>query len=33
MIEVPFADVQQGPHASDLGVAELVDVMAVMTRA
>ena len=33
MIHVPFADVQKGPHAADLGVADLVDVMAVMTRA
>ena len=33
VIEVPFADVQKGPHAADCGIAELVDVMAVMTRA
>ena len=33
VIEVPFADVQKGPHAADSGIAELVDVMAVMTRA
>lgn len=33
MIEVPFADVQKGAHAADTGIAELVDVMAVMTRA
>lgn len=33
LIEVPFADVQRGEHAADTGIAELVDVMAVMTRA
>jgi len=33
MIDVPFADVQKGFHAADTGIAELVDVMAVMTRA
>ncbi len=33
VIEVPFADVQKGAHAADSGIAELVDVMAVMTRA
>ena len=33
MIEVPFADVQKGVHAADAGIARLVDVMAVMTRA
>lgn len=33
VMEVPFADVQKGPHAADSGIAELVDVMAVMTRA
>lgn len=33
LIEVPFADVQKGTHAADTGIAELVDVMAVMTRA
>ena len=33
LIEVPFADVQKGVHAADTGIAELVDVMAVMTRA
>lgn len=33
MIDVPFADVQKGQHAADVGIAELVDVMAVMTRA
>lgn len=33
LIEVPFADVQKGAHAADTGIAELVDVMAVMTRA
>lgn len=33
MIEVPFADVQKGAHAADTGIADLVDVMAVMTRA
>ena len=32
LIEVPFADVQKGVHAADTGIAELVDVMAVMTR-
>jgi len=32
MINVPFADVQKGTHAADTGIAELVDVMAVMTR-
>ena len=32
LIEVPFADVQKGIHAADTGIAELVDVMAVMTR-
>ena len=32
LIEVPFADVQKGTHAADTGIAELVDVMAVMTR-
>lgn len=31
-IQVPFADVQKGPHAADLGLAELIDVMAIMTR-
>ena len=31
--EVPFEDVQKGAHAADSGIAELVDVMAVMTRA
>ena len=31
-IAVPFADVQKGEHAVDAGVAELVDMMAVMTR-
>ena len=33
LIQVPFADVQKGVHAVDAGIAELVDVMAVMTRA
>ena len=33
LIEVPFADVQKGTHAADTGIADLVDVMAVMTRA
>ena len=33
LIEVPFADVQKGMHAADTGIADLVDVMAVMTRA
>ena len=33
IIEVPFADVQKGTHAADTGIADLVDVMAVMTRA
>ena len=33
LIEVPFADVQKGVHAADAGIARLVDVMAVMTRA
>lgn len=33
LIEVPFSDVQKGTHAADTGIAELVDVMAVMTRA
>ena len=33
LVEVPFADVQKGQHAADVGIAELVDVMAVMTRA
>ena len=32
LIEVPFADVQLGTHAVDAGVAELVDIMAIMTR-
>ena len=32
LIEVPFADVQKGEHAIDQGIAELVDIMAVMTR-
>lgn len=32
LIEVPFADVQKGVHAVDIGIADLVDVMAVMTR-
>ena len=33
IISTPFADVQKGLHAADTGIAELVDVMAVMTRA
>lgn len=33
LMEVPFADVQKGKHAADIGIAQLVDVMAVMTRA
>ena len=33
LISTPFADVQKGLHAADTGIAELVDVMAVMTRA
>ena len=33
LIEVPFADVQKCIHAFDTGIAELVDIMAVMTRA
>ena len=33
MISTPFADVQKGMHAADTGIANLVDVMAVMTRA
>ena len=33
LIEAPFADVQKGTHAADTGIADLVDVMAVMTRA
>jgi 6-phosphofructokinase len=33
IIATPFADVQKGLHAADTGIAELVDVMAVMTRA
>ena len=33
IIEVLFADVQKGTHAADTGIADLVDVMAVMTRA
>ena len=33
IIDVPFADVQKGVHAADAGIARLVDVMAVMTRA
>ncbi len=33
LIEVPFSDVQKGAHAADTGIADLVDVMAVMTRA
>ena len=33
LIQVPFADVQKGIHAVDTGIAELVDIMAVMTRA
>ena len=32
LIEVPFADVQKGTHAVDTGIADLVDIMAVMTR-
>ena len=32
LIEVPFADVQKGDHASDRGLLELVDIMSVMTR-
>lgn len=32
LVEVPFADVQNGAHAVDAGAAELVDIMAVMTR-
>ena len=32
IIEVPFADVQKGTHAADTGIADLVDVIAVMTR-
>ena len=32
MIEVPFEDVQKGIHAADQGIAQLVDVMAVMTH-
>lgn len=31
-IHVPFADVQVGNHASDTGLIDLVDIMAVMTR-
>ena len=30
LIEVPFADVQNGEHAADSGLADLVDVMAVI---
>lgn len=34
LVEVPYADVQKGNgHAVDTGIAQLVDVMAVMTRA
>ena len=32
LVAVPFEDVQKGEHAIDAGVAELVDIMAVMTR-
>ena len=32
LIEVPFADVHKGEHAVDKGIADLVDIMAVMTR-
>lgn len=32
LIEVPFEDVQKGEHAADQGLAELVDIMAVITR-
>lgn len=32
MIHVPFCDVQIGKHAADAGIAELVDIMAVMTH-
>jgi len=33
LISTPFADVQKGLRAADTGIAKLVDVMAVMTRA
>lgn len=32
LIHVPFCDVQIGRHAADSGIAELVDIMAVMTH-
>ena len=30
LIEVPFADVQKGEHTADSGLADLVDIMAVI---
>ena len=32
LIEVPYAEVHNGEHAVDKGIAQLVDIMAVMTR-
>ncbi len=32
LIEVPYSDVHKGEHAVDKGIAQLVDIMAVMTR-
>ncbi len=32
LIEVPFSEVQKGEHAADAGIADLVNIMAVMTR-